>query len=149
MKLKHGIIALTIAAASVAGVAHAFPGGHCGGQGAGERMEKLASSRLEKLHGDLKLSPDQESAWKAWSGSLQSKFENARQQRPDREAMEKLPAPDRMEQMLERMKTRQKEMEAEVASLRNFYATLSPEQKQTFDNFRPFGERREAAKRKD
>ena len=78
MKLKHGIIALTIAAASVAGVAHAFPGGHCGGQGAGERMEKLASSRLEKLHGDLKLSPDQESAWKAWSGSLQSKFENPR-----------------------------------------------------------------------
>jgi len=29
-------------------------------------------------------------------------------------------------------------------SLRNFYATLSPEQKKTFDNFRPFGEQREA-----
>lgn len=150
MKLGTRFIVATLAALSLSATAFAFSGGHCGSQMGGDRMEKNAASRLEKLHSELKLAPEQEQAWKTWSASLQAKFSTMQKNRPDRDAMARLSAPERMEQVLDRMKSHEKELEAELASLRSFYGVLTPEQKQTLDKFRPFNQGgREGGKRKE
>lgn len=150
--MKKRTVARTLIAALLAvglvggGSAYAFRGdGACGPQGMERmgRMEgnpgKFAGKRLEKLHADLKLAPEQEAAWKAWSEPLRQQAEAMGDRRAEHEQMMKLPAPERMEKMLERMKEHQQKMEAQLASLRTFYSQLSAEQKKTFDAFQPFG----------
>lgn len=135
------LVALAVLGLSAGGTAHAFRGdGDCRSQMKGQSAEKFAGSRLDKLHADLKLSADQETGWKTWSAPIQQRAASMKERRPDFEAMSKLPAPERMEKMLERMKEHQKEMEAGIASTRSFYATLTPEQRQVFDRFQPFGD---------
>lgn len=125
------------------GSAYAFRGdGPCSGPGM-ERTAgspgKFAEKRLEKLHADLKLAPEQEAAWKAWSDPIGKQAAAMGDMRSEREAMMKLPAPERMEKMLDRMKEHQKKMEDQLASTRAFYGQLNAEQKKTFDAFHPFG----------
>lgn len=135
------LAALAIFGLTAGGTVHAFRGdGDCRSQMKGQSAEKYAGSRLEKLHTDLKLTADQEAGWKTWSAPMQQRAASMKERRPDFEAMAKLPAPERMEKMLERMKEHQKEMEVGIASTRSFYATLTPEQRQVFDRFKPFGE---------
>ncbi|MCK6406084.1 MAG: Spy/CpxP family protein refolding chaperone [Rhodocyclaceae bacterium] len=150
--MKNRTVSRTLIAALVAvglvggGSAYAFRGdGACGPQGM-ERMErmernpgKFAEKRLEKLHTDLKLSSEQEGAWKTWSDPIRQQTAAMGDMRAEREQMMKLPAPDRMEKMLERMKEHQKKMEAQLAATRSFYGQLNAEQKKTFDAFQPFG----------
>lgn len=142
--LSRTLIALLVTLGLVGGgSAYAFRGdGGCGGPGM-ERSAgapgKFAEKRLEKLHADLKLTPEQEGAWKAWSDPIRQQTAAMGDQRAEREATMKLPAPERMEKMLERMKEHQKKMEAQLAATRTFYGQLNAEQKKTFDAFHPFG----------
>lgn len=125
------------------GSAYAFRGdGPCSGPGMERNAGspgKFAEKRLEKLHADLKLAPEQEAAWKAWSDPIGKQAAAMGDMRSEREAMMKLPAPERMEKMLDRMKEHQKKMEDQLASTRTFYGQLNAEQKKTFDAFQPFG----------
>lgn len=136
------VAALTILGVSAGGFAYAARGdGACDGPRmmmSGKAPGEYMGKRLEKLHGELKLNAEQESAWKAWTGEMQEKMAKMREQRPDPEAMAKLPAPERMAQMIERHKERQHQMEAGLNSLRDFYAKLNPEQQKIFDRFQPF-----------
>lgn len=155
MKRKTGTILVAMALAGLVsgGMAYAFGGdGDCGqmrGKGGmggmggmdSQRMEQMMSRHLDKLHGDLKLSAEQESAWKSWSASVQEHMASRKDKRPDFAAMAKLPAPERAEKMLELQKARQQEMEASLPALRAFYAKLTPEQQQIFDRSGPFGHR--------
>jgi len=136
------VAALTAVGMSLGAAAHAARGdGACNGAPgmSGKSPADYMSGRLEKLHGELKLNTDQEAAWKNWTSAMQEKVAKMRDNRPDREAMAKLPAPERMASMLERHKARQQEMESGLASLREFYGKLTPEQQQVFDRFQPFG----------
>lgn len=135
------VASLAVAGALAGGAAFAARGdGNCGpGMMGGASAEKFVGNRLDTLHSELKLSAEQEGAWKNWSGAMQEKAAKMKERRPDFAAMSKLPAPERMAQMLERHKERQKEMEDALASLRSFYGTLTPEQQKTFDRFQPFG----------
>lgn len=100
----------------------------------GERMQEYMAKRQTELHAKLKLSATQEPAWKAYTTSMTPPTMEQRQaQRPDRAAMQNMPAPQRMEAMLERMKQNQTRMESHLAALKTFYATLTPEQQKTFD----------------
>ncbi|NTV70258.1 MAG: Spy/CpxP family protein refolding chaperone [Azonexaceae bacterium] len=95
----------------------------------GERMERHHKRLLEAL----KLSPEQEVAWKKFVASDGT-------MRMDRGAMKsddwaKLTSPERAERMLELLKERQTRMGEHVAALKEFYAVLTPEQKATFDKF--------------
>lgn len=143
---------ILIAAMAVIGIigggsAHAFRGdGNCGPQAMERSPGKFASNRLQKLHDDLKLAPTQEAAWKAWSEPMLQQAEKMGDLRSEREAMMKLPAPERMEKMLERMKEHQKRMEAHLESTKGFYAGLSAEQKKVFDAFQPFAGRQGGGK---
>lgn len=142
------VAALAITGAVAGGTAYAERGGPCGpGMRGGASAEQAVGTRLDKLHAELKLSPEQEGAWKTWSGSVQEKVAKMKERRPDFDALAKLPAPERMAQMVERHKERQKEMEEGLASLRSFYATLTPEQQKTFDRFQPFGGHRHGGPR--
>jgi Spy/CpxP family protein refolding chaperone len=103
----------------------------------GERMQEYRAKHQAELHAKLKLSATQEPAWKAYIDSMTPP---ALGQRPDRNAMQNMPAPQRMEAMLERMKQGQTRMESHLAALKTFYAVLTPEQKKIFDT--EFGQHR-------
>lgn len=138
------IAALAVTGLVAGGSAYAFRGdGGCNPQDRMGRMErapgKFAEQRLEKLHADLKLAPEQEAAWKAWSDPIRQQTAAMGDMRKEREAMQQLPAPERMEKMLARMKDHQQKMETQLNATRTFYGQLNAEQKKVFDGFHPFG----------
>lgn len=104
-----------------------------------ERMERMHERYLSRLHDKLKLSAQQETAWKKFAAHEPMR---GKADRPDLDEMEKLNAPQRLEKALEHMRTMEKNMTGHLAALKEFYAVLTPEQKKTFDEQMPgFGER--------
>jgi hypothetical protein len=104
-----------------------------------ERMEKMHEQHLSRLHDKLKLSAQQETAWKKFAAHepLRGKMD-----RPDPAEMEKLNAPQRMEKALEHMRAMEKNMTEHLAAFKEFYAVLTPAQQKTFDEQMPgFGDR--------
>ena len=95
----------------------------------GERMERHHKKLLEAL----KLSPDQEVAWKKFVASEGSMAID--RPTPKSEDWAKLSSPERADKMLELMKEHQARMGEHVAALKEFYAVLTPEQKEVFDDF--------------
>lgn len=106
----------------------------CGPMGGWERFHEQRGERMQqhqkKLHDALKLTPDQEGAWKKFTESMQPP---ARPERGEPGEWAKLTAPERAEKMLELQKKRQDRMAEHVATLKAFYAVLTPEQKKIFD----------------
>ncbi|MEO8408129.1 MAG: Spy/CpxP family protein refolding chaperone [Oxalobacteraceae bacterium] len=96
----------------------------------GERMHEHMAKRQAELHAKLKLNASQEAAWKTYTDSMTPPD---RSQRPDRAALQNMPAPQRMQAMLDRMKQGQTRMESHLAALKTFYAVLTPEQQKIFD----------------
>jgi len=130
-------LAATVAIWSLAGNAVADWGDSASGCGPGmhkERMERKYEQRKTALHDRLKLNADQEKAWKTFVAK-----ENALRpkHRLDRKDLASLNAPQRMEKMLDHMHEREKRMAGMLASLKDFYAVLTPQQQKTFDAFMP------------
>jgi Zn-finger nucleic acid-binding protein len=102
--------------------------------------------RAADIKAKLKLSPEQESAWTSYVAAMKP---SADAKWPDRAEIEKLTTPERLDKMRELRKQRDAEMDKRDAATRTFYATLSPEQKKTFDanTSRPFHNRRQPAPR--
>jgi Spy/CpxP family protein refolding chaperone len=95
-----------------------------------EKMKAGMAKHLAELHDKLKLSATQEPAWKTFTDAITP---GALPAHPDRAAMEKMTAPERMEKMLALSKERQVKMESHLAALKTFYAVLTPEQKKIVD----------------
>ena len=95
--------------------------------------EEGKEKRLEALKADLKLNASQEAAWTEWVGKIKEDHKNWKEQREHAESWASLPAPERMEKMLTFSKEHIAKQEARLAATKTFYATLSPEQKSTFD----------------
>jgi len=91
-----------------------------------ERMERYRAELQEKL----KLTPQQENAWKTFN----EKMKPPAWPRRDRAQSTDLPAPERMEQMLARMKEFESHMAERLAAVKEFYAVLTPEQRKVFDD---------------
>jgi Spy/CpxP family protein refolding chaperone len=136
---------LAIAALSASAYAHS--GGDCGYGGHGgmmggdpAKMEKMHEQHLATLHDKLKLTAQQEPAWKKFTANNPMADKSAR---PDPAEMAKLNAPQRLEKGLEHMKVMETKMTEHLAALKEFYAVLTPEQQKTFDEQTPrFGDRR-------
>lgn len=96
----------------------------------GAEFEKRAEAHRAKLHDALKLSADQETAWKAFAEKTKPQ---PRPARPDWAESSKLSTPDRMEKMLSVMREGVNRMSARVAAVKTFYAKLTPDQQKTFD----------------
>lgn len=95
-----------------------------------EKMKAGMAKHLAELHDKLKLSAAQEPAWKTFTNAITP---GAMPAHPDRAAMEKMTAPERMEKMLALSKERQVKMESHLAALKTFYAQLTAEQKKIVD----------------
>lgn len=151
--LASGIVAIGLAAGSVAALADGPGCGHMGGpMGYGghgrdsEQMKARMEKRATELHDKLKLNASQESAWRSYLAKMTPPDMRPY---PDRAELEKLPAPERMERMhalmKERMKERETHMASRVAATKEFYDVLTPEQRKIFDEhfrFGPGGHRR-------
>lgn len=101
------------------------------------RMEKMREHKVERhaqhlteLKSKLNVQASQESAWSAFTQSMQHP---ARMARPERAHFEKLTTPERLDQMQAMKAVRDAHMQQRAEATRTFYASLSTEQKQVFD----------------
>jgi len=117
--------------AFAAAPALAEPGCHHMGDRQGH-YAKMQERHHQQLHAALKLSPEQEAGWTKLMESEQARPAFSEEQHAE---WAKLKAPERAEKMLEMSKTRQAQMGEHVAVLKSFYASLTPEQQNTFEDF--------------
>jgi Spy/CpxP family protein refolding chaperone len=139
------IIIAFLAASSIAlGIGSAVAGrpGHQGGGHGGcnfhgaagqEHRQERVNAHQERLHKALKLTAEQEPAWNAFIQKATPKADDIK--RPDPEAFRKLNTPERAEKLLELSKQRQAFLSERLTALKTFYATLTAEQQQIFDDY--------------
>lgn len=131
-KLVQSLVIAAGAGVFAAGAAMADPGcGHMGGHYS-ERHVKMMEQHHALLHDAMKLSAEQEPAWKKLMDSEQPRMALSGGQPED---WAKLNAPERAEKMLELSKARQAQMAEHVVALKEFYGVLTPAQQKTFEEF--------------
>lgn len=143
--MKKPLHALLIGTALTLGAASAFSQGMMGSEGHGGprgemrhgRMEEMAARHLESLKVRLKLSAAQEAAWNSFAAAMKPGAASM-PQRPDRAELDKLSTPERVDRLRALRRQQHEAMEAAAdkrdEAIKTFYATLSPEQKKTFDS---------------
>lgn len=138
--LGMGAASLTVhaqeAAAGAPAASAPAPGQH-GGHRGGNPAERMAKYQA-RLHDKLKLTAAQEPAWTTFTAANAPKAP-AGDWKAKREAFAKLSAPERMEQWIALSKERIAGQESRLASLKTFYAVLTPEQQKVFDDSVPGG----------
>lgn len=88
---------------------------------------------MAKLHDDLKLTSAQETAWTEFSNKIKPvKMDNAGMESRHQD-WKNMNTPDRLDKMLDSMKSRETKMGEHAAAVRTFYATLTPDQQKIFD----------------
>lgn len=92
---------------------------------------KMMEQHHKQLHDALKLTAEQEPAWKALMDAEQPRPSTSGAERPA--DWEKLSSPERAEKMLALSKARQEHMSEYVAALKGFYAKLNTQQKKIFE----------------
>ena len=95
------------------------------------RVERMAQQH-QRLHDALKLTPEQDIAWKKL---MDPQHPMARMEPAKADDWAKLSTPERADKMVERMRDQQSRMFERLAALKEFYAVLTPEQKKIFDDF--------------
>lgn len=95
-----------------------------------ERMKQAFERRQQNLHDKLKLDAKQEAAWKSYVDTIRPSAPVAR---PDRAELARLPAPERMQKMMDRLQEREQKLALRIAATKEFYAVLTPEQQKVFD----------------
>lgn len=95
----------------------------------GDMAQRHAKHQAE-LKGQLKLTAAQEPAWTAFTTAMQP---TERPARLDRQDMEKLTTPERIDRMRAMRAQHAAESDRRGEATKTFYATLTPEQKKTFD----------------
>lgn len=90
-------------------------------------FQARAEQRLARQKEALKIMPNQEAAWQAYSDTIRQTMQ--RPDRPARDASQPVTAPERMSRQIERMKQRTAKMEQVALALQNLYAQLSAEQR--------------------
>ena len=157
-RLKPLVLAATLALGAAGAFAQPGPAGGPGmGPGAGqpeperaarmqERRQDHMARRAADLKAKLKLTPEQEGAWKDYAAAMKPP---AHPPLPGRAEIDKLSTPERLDRMRELRKQCEAEFDKRDAATRTFYGTLSAEQKKIFDDNtgRPFREGRQWGQR--
>lgn len=136
-RLLTGLVAgsalLAVSALSLGAGPAAKPMGGCLTQQSGDTLS-LREQRLAQLKEQLKLQPNQESAWQAFTQTLPDPaFANRAERQAERQALARLSTPERMDRMLAKADERRTRMVQRAEAVKKFYAQLSPEQRQVFD----------------
>lgn len=128
VRMMKPLLVASLAIAAVAGAASAQPAGPREPGRFAERMQARKAERLAGLKQILRIRPDQEAAFSAFTRSM------APPPRPERSGPRPpMSTPERLAEMERRMAERQSRVHARVEAIRTFYAALSPEQQKTFD----------------
>ncbi len=93
-------------------------------------MAQHHAKRLADLKAQLKLTPAQEPAWTSFTTAMQP---GERPARLDRQDMDKLTTPERIDRMRALRAQHAAEADRRGEATKTFYATLTPEQQKTFD----------------
>lgn len=93
-------------------------------------MAQRHAKRLADLKAQLKLTPAQESAWTTFTSAMQP---GERPARLDRQDMDKLTTPERIDRMRAMRAQHAAEADRRGEATKTFYAALTPEQQKTFD----------------
>ena len=124
------LVALTTAAL-FAGGALAHDGEHCAQAHDGSRMAAMHTKYQTRLHDKLKLTAEQQGAWKTFTEKTKPDLARFKAQH---EEMASLDTPARLDRMQAMMKERESHMADHAAAVKEFYAQLSAEQKKVFDD---------------
>ena len=95
-----------------------------------EHKPERHSQHLAELKSKLNLQATQEPAWNTFTQSMQHP---ARMARPERASFEKMTTPERLDMMQAMKVQRDAHMQQRADATKAFYATLSADQKQVFD----------------
>jgi Spy/CpxP family protein refolding chaperone len=118
-------------------------GGHPPSAAQIAKFEQHRAKRQAELHDKLKITAAQEGAWKSFTEKTAPVRPATPPARPDKDEMEKMTTPQRLDRMAEFAKKREADMTAHIAAVKEFYAVLSPEQQKLFDQeFRKMEKRR-------
>lgn len=85
-----------------------------------------------ELRDQLCLNAEQEIAWSDFISSIPAPTKPSR---IDRAAMDKLTTPERLEQQLNQLKEQEAKITSNLLALKTFYASLTPEQQKSFDEY--------------
>jgi hypothetical protein len=100
------------------------------------KMAQMHAKHLADLKAKLKITATQETAWNAFAEAMKPPTDMMNK-RPDRAEMDKLTTPERIDKMRalhkEHMTVMEANMDKRAEATKIFYATLSAEQKKTFD----------------
>ena len=95
-----------------------------------EHMNERHTQHLAELKSKLNLQAAQEPAWNTFTQSMQHP---ARMARPERATFEQMTTPERLDMMQAMKAQRDAHMQQRANATKAFYATLSADQKQVFD----------------
>lgn len=96
------------------------------------RWQERFQRRMGELKQQLQLSPGQEGAWNDFIEQMQPR--PGERLRIDREQMARLTTPERIDRLRALRDQRNAEMDRRAEATKAFYATLTPEQKKSFDD---------------
>ncbi len=122
----------TLLASLAASPSYANDGGgdRCG-RGHHWDRSAMVEHHYAKLHDKLQLTAEQQPAWDSFVAQTKPSAQNAR---PDWQEIAKLPTPERLDKILQMKQEHLQRTEAKIQATKEFYATLSAEQKQVFDD---------------
>lgn len=89
---------------------------------------------MGKLHDDLKLTSAQEAAWTEFSNKMKPVKMDKAGMESHQQDWKNMNTPDRLDKMLDNMKSRETKMSEHAAAVRTFYAALTPDQQKIFDH---------------
>lgn len=119
-----------------AGMSQPGPGHHMGRHDPA-KMQAWMAKRNAELKAKLKITPQQEGAWTAYTAALQPPAHGPRPTAEQRAEFDKLTTPQRIDKMRamrsERMAQMSAAMDKRDEATKTFYAALSPEQQKIFD----------------
>ncbi len=101
------------------------------------KMQALMEKRQAELKGKLRLAPEQEPAWSAFTAAMKPPARPMRPSPEQRAELQKLPTPERIDKMRaersQRMAEMSRLMDQRGDAAKTFYSALTPEQKKIFD----------------
>lgn len=101
------------------------------------KMEQMMAKRAADLKAKLKITSAQEGAWTAFTSAMKPSSDTVKKHETDRAELDKLSTPERIDKMHALRAQRMAEMSAAMDkrddATKTFYATLTADQKKTFD----------------
>ena len=102
------------------------------------KMERMHAHHLAELKSKLQLTAAQEASWATFTSALKPPADMHQKMQQDHAALDNLTTPERMEKMhaqrKEHMAAMNTMMDQHEEAIKTFYASLSADQKKTFDH---------------